>query len=442
MGNCWTSLQSCLTSKPSKPPYSVLGTPMPDTPSTRQKSRSGVGYGSLGGLEREQSGKSFDPTEREGLLATERAKKAKGGDRPKTYKERLIQRTNSTVGNLTDKYIIKEVLGVGSTSTCHKCVCIMTGKSFACKIIDKKHIEQRFRGLLSQFHVEIEVLKELQHPNIIRLEDVYSTNDKIYMIMEMMGGGELFDYVVDKGTLTEEEASRIVNKVTSAVVYMHSMGIIHRDLKPENLLLTHRPGHPGDIPEVKIIDFGLSKFLVNGAQAAKSFLGTRGYLAPEMLQRKDYSKSVDIWALGVIVFVLLCGCLPFDDDSGVPSDAAVKEKFILRFPKWAKNLSDSAKDLLMHLLDCDPSTRYTAEQALAHPWVTGKSVKPMNFLQSPRIIQTPRTPAGAAGRSGQQKKKDRVADLLKVRQEGEGKDKESPNKKKGGGGKMQRQNSL
>ncbi|GMH65461.1 hypothetical protein TL16_g04205, partial [Triparma laevis f. inornata] len=269
------------------------------------------------------------------------------------------------------KYIIKEVLGVGSTSTCHKCVCIMTGKSFACKIIDKKHIEQRFRGLLSQFHVEIEVLKELQHPNIIRLEDVYSTNDKIYMIMEMMGGGELFDYVVDKGTLTEEEASRIVNKVTSAVVYMHSMGIIHRDLKPENLLLTHRPGHPGDIPEVKIIDFGLSKFLVNGAQAAKSFLGTRGYLAPEMLQRKDYSKSVDIWALGVIVFVLLCGCLPFDDDSGVPSDAAVKEKFILRFPKWAKNLSDSAKDLLMHLLDCDPSTRYTAEQALAHPWVTG-----------------------------------------------------------------------
>lgn len=135
---------------------------MPDTPSTRQKSRSGVGYGSLGGLEREQSGKSFDPTEHEGLLATERAKKAKGGDRPKTYKERLIQRTNSTVGNLTDKYIIKEVLGVGSTSTCHKCVCIMTGKSFACKIIDKKHIEQRFRGLLSQFHVEIEVLKEVR----------------------------------------------------------------------------------------------------------------------------------------------------------------------------------------------------------------------------------------------------------------------------------------
>ena len=144
----------------------------------------------------------------------------------------------------------------------------------------------------------------------------------------------------------------------------------------------------------------------------------------------------------MIVFVLLCGCLPIDDDSGVPSDAAVKEKFILRFPKWAKNLSASAKDLLMHLLDCDPSTRYTTEQALAHPWVTGKSVKPMNFLQSPRIIQTPRTPAGAAGRSGQQKKKDRVADLLKVRQEGEGKDKESPNKKKGGGGKMQRQNSL
>ena len=110
-----------------------------------------------------------------------------------------------TCASPDQKYIIKEVLGVGSTSTCHKCICLKTGKPFACKIIDKKHIEQRFRGLLSQFHVEIEVLKELQHPNIIRLEDVYSTNDKIYMVMEMMGGGELFDYVVEKGTLTEEE---------------------------------------------------------------------------------------------------------------------------------------------------------------------------------------------------------------------------------------------
>lgn len=127
---------------------------------------------------------------------------------------------------------------------------------------------------------------------------------------------------------------------------------------------------------------------------ARSFLGTRGYLAPEMLQRRDYSRAVDTWALGVIVFVLLCGCLPFDDDSQtVPSDDLVRAKFMLRFPRWAKNLSDSAKDLLAHLLDVDPRKRYTAEQAYNHPWVQGQTAPRDNLLESPRLIRkSPRTP--------------------------------------------------
>ena len=147
---------------------------------------------------------------------------------------------------------------------------------FACKIIDKRHIEERFRGLLEQFGVEIEVLKELQHPGIIKLEDVYTTDSKIYMVMELMSGGELFDYVVEKGTLTEEEASVIVKGVVGAVVYMHDKGIIHRDLKPENLLLKSRPENGGKEEgvgvECKIIDFGLSKFIQTGGMAT-SFLG-------------------------------------------------------------------------------------------------------------------------------------------------------------------------
>jgi serine/threonine protein kinase len=124
---------------------------------------------------------------------------------------------------------------------------------------------------------------------------------------------------------------------------------------------------------------------------ARSFLGTRGYLAPEMLQRRDYTKAVDTWALGVIVFVLLCGCLPFDDDSStVPTDDLVRAKFVLRFPRWAKNLSSSAKDLLSHLLDTNPARRYTAEQALEHPWVTGKAAPKGNLLASPgRIKKSP-----------------------------------------------------
>ena len=159
---------------------------------------------------------------------------------------------------LVKKYQMCEVLGVGSTSVCHRCVNRKTGKSFACKIIDKVQIEERFEGMIEQFHMEIEALKCLHHPNIIKLYDVYTTSLKIYIVMELMAGGELFDYVVKKGTLTEAEASAIVRMVTSALVYMHDQNIIHRDLKPENLLLTHKPNSMYDI-EVKIIDFGLSK---------------------------------------------------------------------------------------------------------------------------------------------------------------------------------------
>lgn len=159
---------------------------------------------------------------------------------------------------LMKKYQMCEVLGVGSTSVCHRCVDRNTGRSFACKIIDKVQIEQRFEGMIDQFHTEIEALKSLNHPNIIKLYDVYTTSNKIYIVMELMAGGELFDYVVKKGTLTEAEASIIVRMVTSALVYMHGQNIMHRDLKPENLLLTHAPKSVHDI-EVKIIDFGLSK---------------------------------------------------------------------------------------------------------------------------------------------------------------------------------------
>eukprot|EP00978_Attheya_sp_CCMP212_P000323 scaffold658_cov56-Attheya_sp.AAC.1 len=291
---------------------------------------------------------------------------------------------------LRAKYEVCEVIGVGSTSTVHRCVDRKTGVDFACKIIDKKHMEQRFQGMVDQFHTEIQALQSLRHPHIIALYDVYITDEKIYIVMERMEGGELFDYVVQRGTLNEEEASRIVRQVTSALVYVHSMNFLHRDLKPENLLLRQKPLNPKDI-EVKIIDFGLSKFMEE--PVASSFLGTRGYLAPEMLQRKKYTSAVDAWALGVIVFVLLCGCLPFDDDSqSIPSDALMRSKFILRFPRWARDLSPSAKDLLSHLLDVNAMTRYTTEQALQHPWVSGEEAPRRSLLQSPGRIKQSQSP--------------------------------------------------
>ena len=346
----------------------------------------------------------------------------------------------SNQGNksFSHKYDLKNEIGVGSTSKCFRCIRKSDGQIFACKVIDKKQVEMKFSGLLDQFSVEIKVLKTLKHPNIIRLEDTFETSDRIYMVMEMMMGGELFDHVVEKGTLSEEEASTIVRKVTSAVAHMHALDIIHRDLKPENLLLTSK----GKDAEVKLIDFGLAKETPDNL--ARSFLGTRGYLAPEMLQRHSYDKAIDIWALGVIVFVLLCGCLPFDDDSSrIATESAARKKFTLRFPRWASTLSVSAKDLLHNLLDVNPKTRYallqraippchtlptlplsptlslslplvptllhsalslpksnrqfppsfytsadryTADQALNHPWVSGRTVQPNVYLQSPSMI--------------------------------------------------------
>mmetsp|Transcript_21084 Transcript_21084/g.30464 ORF Transcript_21084/g.30464 Transcript_21084/m.30464 type:complete len:427 (+) Transcript_21084:129-1409(+) len=280
------------------------------------------------------------------------------------------------------KYELKDVLGVGSTANCHRCCRKSDGKQYACKVIDKRQIEAKFTGLLEQFYVEIKVLSELNHPNIIKLEDVFETADRIFIVMEIMNGGELFDYVVEKGTLSEQEAASIVRRITSAIAHMHAHGVIHRDLKPENLLLTNK----GPNAEVKLIDFGLAKKISSDA-VAHSFLGTRGYLAPEMLQRHTYDKAIDIWALGIIVFVLLCGCLPFDDDSSrITSEVVARKKFALRFPRWASNLSSPAKDLLQKLLDVNPKTRITAEEALRHPWVTGKSATPNNYLQSPSVL--------------------------------------------------------
>ena len=163
-------------------------------------------------------------------------------------------------------------------------------------------------------------------------------------------------------------------------------------------MLSHKPRSSHDI-EVKIIDFGLSKIMPETHTVASSFLGTRGYLAPEMIQRRDYTKSVDAWALGVIVFVLLCGCLPFDDDcQAIPNSPDLRSKFTLRFPRWAKDLSKSAKDLLNHLLDIDSRRRYTAEQALRHPWVAGDTARKDSLLQSPgRIKPSP----GRPGKSSQ-----------------------------------------
>mmetsp|Transcript_5611 Transcript_5611/g.23322 ORF Transcript_5611/g.23322 Transcript_5611/m.23322 type:complete len:440 (-) Transcript_5611:675-1994(-) len=269
-------------------------------------------------------------------------------------------------------YDLGPVIGRGSTSTVHKSTQLGTGKIFATKVITDLQLRfGEFDVLTEQFESELSALRACIHPNIIRLEDAIVTERNLYLVMEYLTGGELFDYVVGKGSLSEQEAATILRDVASAIAYMHDKNVIHRDLKPQ----------------VKIIDFGLSKILSDQSVHATSFLGTRGYLAPEMLKRQRYSKSVDVWAFGVITYILLCGCLPFDDDVTRISSPVAGRKFVLRYPSWAIKLSREAKEFLLRILDVDPNRRLTAQQAVTHIWLRPETHIPHHILQSPALIK-------------------------------------------------------
>jgi len=365
-----------------------------------------------------------------------------------------------------DNYELGEMLGQGSTCSVYIGRNKKNGRDVAVKLVqgDPACDDDPLPGHCS---TEISALRACSgHPNIVQLEDAYfeRRTGRVYIITELLRGGELFDYVVRKGSLSEAEAADIIRDVATALEYMHSMGVIHRDLKPENLLL-YRDPPPRTSPDVKIIDFGLSKQLgrgtnfeeknlnknttkpplplidnrkniqkksslggpsysskgspfsrippppeekiqanneastIVGSLFASSFLGTRGYLAPEMLKRRRYATSVDVWALGVIAFVLLCGCLPFDDDLDLINSPAASRKFKLRFPSWASSLSPLAKDFLAQLLHVDPRIRPTAAKVVSHAWLRPDAHLPHRMLQSPALIKA------AVNSSGQSSKK-------------------------------------
>jgi serine/threonine protein kinase len=242
-----------------------IGTPLPETPLFQRKRRQQAVKAAMQKDEDPVFSSKYCGLEKETSTMFPPPSNSRGQNRS-SFDEMRAEPAGAQVhegpnceNEMHAKYQLMEVLGVGSTSTVHRCVRKSTDEHFACKIIDCQLIEERFQGMMQQFQTEIEALRQLKHPGIIRLYDVYITAERIFIVMELMEGGELFDYVVQKGTLTEEEASRIVRMVTSAMVYMHSMNIVHRDLKPENLLLKRTPKSPQDDIEVKIIDFGLSK---------------------------------------------------------------------------------------------------------------------------------------------------------------------------------------
>lgn len=207
---------------------------------------------------------------------------------------------------ITKKYVFHEVLGTGAFSEVFMAEEKSSNKKYAVKCINKRNLSGKEEAVEN----EIAILKKVNHPNIIRLWEIFDNKTHLYLVMDLVQGGELFDRIVEKGSYTEKDASDLIRQILLAVDYLHGQGIVHRDLKPENLLYYS----PDDDSKIMISDFGLSKTEEDDSMMATA-CGTPGYVAPEVLKQKPYGKAVDCWAVGVICYILLCGYPPFYDES-------------------------------------------------------------------------------------------------------------------------------
>ena len=274
-----------------------------------------------------------------------------------------------TGGEFKNDYQIIKEIGRGGFGEVYEVKNKKTGEIRACKHLAKGKID------LERFQTEIQIMKDFDHPNIIKLYEIYDTPDSVWLVMEECKGGEIFDRIVEhmekQQMYTEKEAANILKQVVSAIEYCHNHGICHRDLKPENLLYLNK-GPEKDNP-IKVIDFGLSEKKNN----LKAKVGSAYYVSPEILNGK-YNEKCDIWSAGVILYILLSGEPPFNS----PDDESIYEeikKMKLEFPdnKW-KNISKGAKDLLSHMLTKE-RPRYSARRVLEHSWFKNATDTPISF---------------------------------------------------------------
>eukprot|EP00873_Tetraselmis_striata_P041069 jgi/Tetstr1/461333/TSEL_006459.t1 len=269
-------------------------------------------------------------------------------------------------------YKLGKTLGTGGFSVVKLAVDRTTGDEYACKVMalppPGAELDD-YSNTREDIIKEIEILCTMEHPSIIYLKEFYDENNKVYLITELLTGGELLDAVLARGSYTEEDARVCFGKLLSALGYLHEQKIAHRDLKLENLLLVDS----SDITNIKLADFGLAK--VSAAQAQmQTVCGTPQYVAPEVINEEasdSYGVEVDMWSAGVVLFVLLGGYPPFYDESEPKLFAAIqKGEFAFDDEVWT-DISDLAKDLIRKLIEVDPKKRLSARQALHHPWVTG-----------------------------------------------------------------------
>ncbi|XP_026200442.1 calcium/calmodulin-dependent protein kinase IGa [Anabas testudineus] len=285
-------------------------------------------------------------------------------------RKEIICSWKKSISNIKDVFDFKGKMGSGSFSEVFMVKEKTTGKLYALKCLKKKHLAH------SNLENEINVLKRIKHENVVGLEDFYESQTHYYLVMQLVSGGELFDRILDKGVYTEKDASTVIKQVLQAVCYLHENGIVHRDLKPENLLYYSMDENA----KIMVSDFGLSKTLEHGVMSTAC--GTPGYVAPEVLSQKPYSKAVDCWSIGVITYILLCGYPPFfEENETCLFSKIMKAEYAFHSPFW-DDISESAKDLISNLMEKNPMKRFTTEQALKHPWIVGETPKNQDIYRS------------------------------------------------------------
>ncbi|XP_054266270.1 calcium/calmodulin-dependent protein kinase type II alpha chain isoform X2 [Macrosteles quadrilineatus] len=262
----------------------------------------------------------------------------------------------------SDNYDLKEELGKGAFSVVRRCVQKSSGQEFAAKIINTKKLSARDFQKLER---EARICRKLQHPNIVRLHDSIQEENFHYLVFDLVTGGELFEDIVAREFYSEADASHCIQQILESVHHCHSNGVVHRDLKPENLLLASKAKGAA----VKLADFGLAIEVQGEQQAWFGFAGTPGYLSPEVLKKEPYGKPVDIWACGVILYILLVGYPPFWDEDQHRLYAQIKAgAYDYPSPEW-DTVTPEAKNLINQMLTVIPSKRITASEALKHPWI-------------------------------------------------------------------------
>ncbi|XP_074488973.1 death-associated protein kinase 2 isoform X1 [Sebastes fasciatus] len=265
-----------------------------------------------------------------------------------------------------DFYVIGEELGSGQFAIVKRCIEKSTDVEYAAKFIKKRQSRASRRGVRrEEIEREVDILQQIQHNNIVALHDVYENRTDVVLILELVSGGELFDFLAQKESLSEEEATRFIKQILDGVLYLHSKRIAHFDLKPENIMLLDRNVH---LPRIKLIDFGLAHKIEAGVDF-KNIFGTPEFVAPEIVNYEQLGLEADMWSIGVITYILLSGASPFLGDTKQETLGNISAMDYEFDEELFSNTSELAKSFIRKLLEKDTRKRMTIQDALNHHWI-------------------------------------------------------------------------